>query len=76
MIFLVSAVIRNQRTGIADASEACNVQLTRDKKIDYELIRESRNIGKKRAREVLETLDDDALNILEELSGSPGNHYK
>lgn len=72
---LVSAIIRNQRrTGIADASEACNVQLTRDKKRDYELIREARNIGKRRAREVLENLDEDALNILEELSGSPGKH--
>lgn len=50
------------------------MQLTRDKKRDYELIRESRNIGKKRAREVLENLDDDALNILEELSTPPGNH--
>jgi hypothetical protein len=71
-VLLVSGITKVLRTGIVDASAACNVSLCRENKRDYDLIREKRNVEKKRAKEVLENLPDDILAILDELSEKPG----
>ena len=65
------------RTGIVEASAACNVPLSRENNRDYELIREKRNTEKTRAKAYLQSLPADTTKILKELERPASkNSYK